>query len=114
EFHINKFGNPLTIKDLNLKNKKIEFEDTHSSRFELVTYKDRNYLLGDNSCYPCSIVYNNVKGNKWVNVLIVPDGNEITLKSDFPIIYNFIEVGLYKYIDSMKTMDKFLDSYKKT
>lgn len=44
------------------KSGRCKLEDGISSRFELVRYKGLFYLLGDNSCYPCSPVVESAYG----------------------------------------------------
>jgi hypothetical protein len=114
EYHTN-YGKPLAIDDLNLINKQLDFKDGLSTTFTLVNFENKNFLLGNNSCYPCSIVYSNDKGYKWVEVLIIPKGDEIIInRLNSPIRYSFYTLKLFKYFHSKDELDIFADIYIKT
>lgn len=109
------YRKPLEIDDLNLINKQLDFKDGLSTTFTLVNFENKNFLLGNNSCYPCSIVYSNDKGYKWVEILIIPKGDEIIInKLNSPIRYSFYTLKLFKYFHSKDELDDFLDIYMKT
>jgi len=114
EYHTNN-GKPLAIDDLDLINKELNFNDGLSTTFNLLNFENKNFLLGNNSCYPCSIVYSNAKGYKWVEVLIIPKGDEIIInRLNSPIGYSFYTLKLFKYFHSKDELDNFVDIYIKT
>lgn len=80
-------GKPLTIKDIYFKDKTFIFEDGLSSQFKLVNISGLIYLLGDKSCYPCSRIYKNLLGRKWLNVLIIPENYKINCPGCFKESY---------------------------
>lgn len=107
----NKF---LSLNDL--QHKDYSFNDGKSNSFKLISYNNKNYLLGDNSCYPCSIVYQNVFGYRWVNVLIVPDGKEYLIANDNKeVVFNFLTLlPFFSEIDSKVDLKAFLLEYEKS
>jgi hypothetical protein len=70
-------GTAYSIYDSDFKRNEFIFADTKSSHFELINHNGRNFLLGDKSCYPCSIVYKQVHGIKFLEVYVIPDGTSI-------------------------------------
>lgn len=107
-------GRPLKIEDLD--NQQVNFSDGLSSSFRLLNHKGRNYLLGENSCYPCSIVLKNNQGYKWVDLFIIPNGNEIVFSQKNSIIrYSFQNIfNAIKKITDLELLEKLLRNYIKS
>lgn len=107
-------GKPLTIADL--KTNDVSFSDGLSSNFKLVNFNGRNFLKGENSAYPCSIVFKNTLGNRWVELLIIPNGKKIVFSQKNSIIRfnsnNIFEA--YSKISNPEVLDKFLNNYIKS
>lgn len=104
-------GRPLTIEDL--ESNEVNFSDGLSSSFKLVNINGLNFLKGENSIYPCSIVFMNNQGYKWVNLLIIPNGNQILFNQKNSIIRfnsnNIYEV--YSKIANPELLEFFLNKY---
>lgn len=113
EFHMIE-GRYLTLDDLDKDH--ISFEDGVSNFFELIHYNGKNYLLGENSCYPCSIVYMNTSGYKWVDVFIVPDGKVYRIDNRFSQVkFNFLSLTeLFSNIKEKELLLIFMDHYIKS
>lgn len=107
-------GKPLTINDLETRD--VSFMDGLSSNFELVNFKGRNFLKGENSVYPCSIVLKSTLGQKWVELLIIPNGNKILFSQNNSIIRfnsnNIFEA--YSKISNPEVLNTFLNNYIKS
>jgi len=71
-------GIAFTIDDPYFKNKTFIFDDGISSAFELISISGLTFLIGDKSCYPCSRVYKNLLGQKWIHVLLIPENYKIS------------------------------------
>lgn len=98
EYHT-KDGLKLEIEDLDLENFPINFKNSQEEQFELIKYENKNYLIGENSCYPCSRVFENNFGNRWVEILIIPDGTELVIDNKGSSIkYSFYTLKLFKYL----------------
>lgn len=75
-----KNGIKLEIDDLDLEKNPIEFTNVTNEEFKLITFNNKNYLISNSTCYPCSKVLENATGYRWVEVLIIPDGKIIKKK----------------------------------
>lgn len=107
EYH-SKDGLKLEIDDLDLENFPIHFTDSDKGQFELINYENKNYLISDNSCYPCSRVYENTSGHRWVEVLVVPNGKELIIDNkNSSVKYSFYSLKLFKYLKTSQTIINF-------
>ncbi|MDF2158335.1 hypothetical protein [Algoriphagus sp. CAU 1675] len=104
-------GKPLTIEDLETLD--VCFIDGQSSNFKLVNFNGLNYLKGENSIYPCSIVLKSTSGQKWVELLIIPNGNKILFSQKSNVIrFNSNNIfDAYSKISNPDILNKFLNNY---
>jgi hypothetical protein len=113
EYHT-KEGRFLNINDLEHSN--YGFEDGISTSFKLINFKNKNFLLGDKSCYPCSIVFSNTSGHKWVDVFLIPNGTPYKLANrSTEIKFNFLNLtDLFSKFSEITQLNLFLDLYIKS
>lgn len=113
--HHTKNGNKLELEDLDLVNYPIEFTDESNEVFRLISFEGNNYLISDSNCYPCSRVYENVNGYRWVEVLIVPNGKKINiLNKNASVRYSFYTLKLFEFLSSYEDIIEFDRLYVKT
>ncbi len=107
-------GRPLKIEDL--PNEKISFNDGLSTNFQLINFENKNYLLGEKSCYPCSIVYENTQGYRWVDLIIIPNGERLMFTQKKSVIrYNAYNVfDSFSNIIDQNLINSYLDNYVST
>jgi hypothetical protein len=114
EYHTKK-GNKLELEDLNLIEHPIGFTDESNEVFKLINFEGNNYLISDTSCYPCSRVYENVYGYRWVEVLIIPNGKQIKiLNKNSSVRYSFYTLKLFEFLYSYDDIIHFDELYVKT
>lgn len=114
EYHMEN-GNPISINNIGIQTESIYFSDGISKSFALVNYNDRNYLVGDHSCYPCSIVYRGALGQKFIEVYVIPIGQEIICGAstdDSPIICSGREPSFYLELSDSNLFKEFLLDYE--
>ena len=110
-----KDGIRLEIDDLDIEKYPIGFTNTANEEFKLIVYDNKNFLISDSSCYPCSKVYENTHGYRWVEVLIIPKGEELDIKNkNSSVRYSFYTLKLFEYLSSYEEIIKFDDVYCKT
>ncbi|MEJ4087638.1 hypothetical protein [Galbibacter orientalis] len=113
--HHTKNGNKLELEDLDLVNHPIGFTDESNEVFRLISFEGNNYLISDSNCYPCSRVYENVNGYRWVEVLIVPNGKKINiLNKNSSVRYSFYTLKLFDFLTSYDDIIEFDRLYVKT
>lgn len=114
EYHTNN-GNKLEIEDLNFLNHQIGFTDFTNEVFQLINFENRNYLISNSRCYPCSGVRENNHGYRFVEVLIVPNGKTIDILNKNSLVrYSFYTLELFKFLKSYDDIIKFDNLYFKT
>lgn len=114
EYH-SKNGIKLEISDLNLDKYPIGFTDATNEEFKLIDFENKNYLISNSSCYPCSRVYENVNGYRWVEVLVVPNGGKLNIQNkNSSVSYSFYTLKLFEYLNSFEDIVKFDKVYCKT
>lgn len=114
EYH-SKDGIRLEIDDLDLEKHPIGFTNKANEEFKLIVCDNKNFLISDSSCYPCSRVYENISGYKWVEVLLIPKGEELDIKNkNSSVQYSFYTLKLFEYLSSYAEILKFDDVYCKT
>lgn len=114
EYHT-KNGKKLELEHLDLINYPIGFTDESNEVFELMNFNGNNYLISDSSCYPCSRVYENVNGYRWVEILIVPNGKNLSiLNKNSSLRYSFYTLKLFDYLESYEDILEFDKLYKTT
>lgn len=113
EYHT-KDGRFLSIDDLEHIN--YGFEDGISTSFKLINFKNRNFLLGDKSCYPCSIVYSNTSGYKWIDVYLIPNGAQYKLVNNgTELRFNFLNLtDIFSNFRDKIQLNIFLDLFIKS
>jgi hypothetical protein len=105
----------LEIDDLDLEKNPIGFMNSHNEQFKLIVFENKNYLISNSTCYPCSRVYENLTGYRWVEVLIIPDGNAVKITNiNSSVRYNFYTLKLFKYLKSFEDIIKFDSVYHAT
>lgn len=114
EYHT-KNGDKLEIKDLDLINHPIGFSDESNEIFKLINYEGNNYLKSDSNCYPCSRVYENVDGYRWVEILIIPKGKNLQiLNRSSSLRYSFYTLKLFDYLKTYEDILEFDKLYQET
>lgn len=114
EYH-SKDSIKLEIDDLDLEKYPIGFNKIANEEFKLIVYDNKNFLISDLSCYPCSRVYENISGYRWVEVLIIPKGEELNIKNkNSSVRYSFYTLKLFDYLSSYEEIIKFDEIYCKT
>jgi hypothetical protein len=114
EYHT-KNGKKLELEDLDLLNNPIGFSDESNQVYELINFDGNNFLISNSNCYPCSRVYENVDGFRWVEVLIVPNGNNIRiLNKNTSVKYSFYTLKLFESLKTYEDLLKFDELYIKT
>lgn len=107
EYHT-KGGLKLEINDLNLTNFPIKFTTCDQEQFELINYENKNFLVSKNSYYPCSRVYENTLGDRWVEVLIIPNEKKLFIdNNDSSVKYSFYTLQLFKYLKTSQDILNF-------
>lgn len=110
-----KNGKKLELEDLDLINHPIGFTDESNQIFELINFNGNNYLISDSSCYPCSRVYENIDGFRWIEVLIIPNGKSVRiLNKNTSVQYSFYTLKLFEFLKSYEDLLKFDELYNKT
>lgn len=108
-------GKKLEIEDLDLLNFPLGFTDDSNELFRLINFDNMNYLISNSRCYPCSRVYKNVDGYKWVEVLIFPNGKKINIvNKNSSLRYNFYTLKLFEFLKSVEDILEFDKLYVKT
>jgi hypothetical protein len=108
-------GIKLEIDSLDLEKYPIGFQDTSSKNFRLIVFKNKNYLISDSSCYPCSRVYENVSGQRWVELLLVPKGEKLNIvNKNSSVRYSFYTLKLFEHLNSYDDIIKFDKIYCNT
>ncbi|SOD19930.1 hypothetical protein [Pedobacter xixiisoli] len=108
-------GSKLEIEHLNLINNPIKFTDESKEVFKLTNFEGKNFLISASRCYPCSRVYENIEGHRWVEILIVPDGKKIDLlKQNNSVNYSFYTLKLFDYLESFDDLITFDKLYVDT
>lgn len=114
EYHT-KNGKKLKLEDLDLINYPIGFSDESNEIFKLINFEGKNYLISNSNCYPCSRVYENVDGYRWVEVLIIPNGKHIKIiNNNSSVRYSFYTLELFEFLNSYDEILKFDTLYVKT
>ncbi|MDQ7918449.1 hypothetical protein RBU60_12795 [Mesonia sp. MT50] len=114
EYHTNN-GTKLEIKDLDIVNHPIGFTDDSNEIYRLINFDNKNYLISNSRCYPCSRVYENIDGYRWVDVLIIPNGQKINiLNKNSSVRYSFYTLKLFEYLKSFDDIIKFDKLYFET
>ena len=114
EYHTNN-GVKLELEDLDLINHPIGFTDKSNEVFELMNFNGNNYLISTSSCYPCSRVYENVNGYRWVEILIIPNGENLSiLNKNTSLRYSFYSLKLFDYLESYEDILEFDKLYQNT
>lgn len=107
-----KNGIKLEIEDLDIEKNPIGFTNSTNEEFKLIAFDNNNYLISDSTCYPCSRVFENVDGYRWVEVLIVPNGKILKIMNrNSSIRYSFYTLQLFKYLKSFEDIIKFDEIY---
>ena len=105
----------LEIDDLDLDKYPIGFTDSSNEEYNLIVFEDKNFLISNSACYPCSRVYENNSGYRWVEVLIVPKGEVLNIiNTSSSVRYSFYTLKLYKYLESYEDILKFDRTYCNT
>ncbi|UGU15957.1 hypothetical protein LS482_20045 [Sinomicrobium kalidii] len=108
-------GKKLEIKDLHLNKSPIGFTNQDNEVFDLINFENKNYLISENSCYPCSRVYQNRDGHRFVEVLIVPNGNPIFIKNQNSLVrYSFYTLKLFNKLKTFEDLVWFDRIYADT
>lgn len=98
----------LEIDDLELEKNPIGFTNSTNEEFKLIAFDNKNYLISNSACYACSRVFENVDGYRWVEVLIIPDGNTLKItNTNSSIRYSFYTLQLFGYLKSFEDIIKF-------
>ncbi len=114
EYHT-KDGLKIEIDDLDLERFPIGFTNAAHEEFKLIVYEEKNFLISDSSCYPCSRVYENTNGYRWVQILIIPRGEKLFIANkNSSIRYSFYTLGLFKYLKSYDDILNFDEIYCNT
>lgn len=114
EYHTKK-GNKLELEDLDLINHPIGFTDESNEVFKLINFEGKNYLISNSNCYPCSRVYENIDGYRWVEVLIIPNGKHIKIiNNNSSLRYSFYTLKLFEFLNSYDDIINFDKLYVKT
>jgi hypothetical protein len=114
EYHTNN-GNKLEIKDLDIVNYPIGFTDDSNEVFRLINFENKNFLINNSSCYPCSRVYENIDSYRWVEILIIPKGRKINiLNKNSSVRYSFYTLKLFEHLKSFDELIKFDKLYLET
>jgi hypothetical protein len=114
EYHTNN-GTKLEIKDLDIVKYPIGFTDDSNEVFKLINFDEKNFIISNSRCYPCSRVYQNVDGYRWVEVLIIPNGQKIKiLNKNSSVRYSFYTLKLFEYLKSFDDIIKFDKLYHET
>ena len=108
-------GRKLEIEDLDINLRPIGFSYSEYSDFKLISYKGRNFLKNKFYCFPCSRVYENIHGSRWVELLIIPTGTEIKIiNQDTSVRYSFYTLKLFNYLKSFEDIVSFDKIYCNT
>lgn len=108
-------GKKLEIEDLDLLNYPLGFTDDTNELFRIINFDNMNYLISNSRCYPCSRVYENVDGYKWVEVLIFPNGKKINIvNKNSSLRYSFYTLKLFEFLKSVEDILEFDKLYVKT
>lgn len=98
----------LEIDHLDLEKYPLGFMDTSDEEFKLIAFNNKNYLVSNSTCYPCSRVFENFDGYRWVEVLIIPDGNKLKIiNTNSSIRYSFYTLQLFEHLKSFEDIIKF-------
>ncbi|MCW3167900.1 hypothetical protein OMO38_05105 [Chryseobacterium sp. 09-1422] len=93
------------INEIN-ENGRIIFQDGISKEFELLNYKGLNYLVGDQTAYPCSDIIRIGNGLNWLMCYALPNNNKIIGETDIRksgiILHYFSEI-----VSKFKTEEDF-------
>lgn len=104
----------LEIEDLDLIKYPVGFTDESNEVFKLVNFENRNFLTSKSKCYPCSRVYENIHGHRFVLILIVPNGKKLKILNDNSSVrYSFYTLKLFDYLKSYDDIINFDNVYQK-
>ncbi|HTG66094.1 MAG TPA: hypothetical protein VL859_06945 [Flavobacterium sp.] len=114
EYH-SKNGKKLDLEDLDLIKHPIGFTDESNEVFKLINFQGNNYLISDSNCYACSGVRENLNGYRWVDILIIPNGENLKiLNKNSSIRYSFYTLKLFNFLKSNEDIIAFDKLYVKT
>ena len=92
-FSDNNNGVKLEIEDLDLIKHPVGFTNESNEVFKLVNFDNRNFLSSKSKCYPCSRVYENIHGHRFVLVLIIPKSEKLKILNDNSSVRYSFNVG---------------------
>ncbi|MDQ0477432.1 hypothetical protein [Chryseobacterium sp. MDT2-18] len=102
----------LGIKDLDVITNPIRFTNSKNEVFELISYQNKNYLISESNCFPCSKVIENIHGDRWVFILLIPNGDKILINNDNSSVkYSFYNLKLFDYLNSFEDLISFDQIY---
>ena len=98
----------LEIKDLDIQSNPIRFTNSKDEVFELISYQNKNYLISNSSCFPCSRVIENIHGDRWVFILLIPKGEKLFINNNKSSVqYSFYTLKLFDYLKSFDELIYF-------
>ncbi|WP_282122432.1 hypothetical protein [Algibacter mikhailovii] len=108
-------GKPLGIDDLDFVKSPVKFQFDGKSNFKITNENGLNFLSNEDIAFPCSRVYENIHGGRWVNVFLIPDGKEVLIdRNNNSVGYSFYTLKLFEYLNSYKMLIEFDEIYNST
>ena len=105
----------LGINDLDVITNPIRFTNSKSEVFQLISYQNKNYLISESSCFPCSKVIENIDGDRWVFILLIPDGDKIFIDNvNSSVKYSFYNLKFFDFLTSIEDLVAFDKTYCNT
>ncbi|MBT0810487.1 hypothetical protein KIH41_04265 [Litoribacter ruber] len=103
--------------DLSLLSRERKIKDETNLEYEFILYDGKNYITNGINCFPCSPVSTLPNGNKFVEVMIIPNGHEIVIENNInesSVVPSSLQFNLIREIKSIDLLKYFIYKYRKT